>query len=181
MLNHISDEELRDMYYEQGLSGKQIASIVGCSAAAVCMRMKAAGMVARKSYEYPHTEKQRRAWQENGKRLGSSEAAKAARVANGKRNAGRRKRDYELGGHEKKRSDGYIKVYVPDHPRCTADGYVMKHTLVMEREIGRHLQPGEVVHHKNHIRDDNRIENLQLMTATEHMAMHMKERYMKGV
>lgn len=29
----------------------------------------------------------------------------------------------------------------------------------------------------NHIRDDNRIDNLRFMTKSDHMSMHMKERY----
>ena len=46
----------------------------------------------------------------------------------------------------------------------------------MEQAIGRYVLPGEVVHHINHVRDDNRLENLQLMTFKEHAGLHMKER-----
>lgn len=53
----------------------------------------------------------------------------------------------------------------------------MKHILVMEREIGRNLAADEVVHHINRIKDDNRLENLQLMTKHDHMSMHNKMRY----
>lgn len=180
MLNHISDERLREMYWEAGLSGKQIAQQLGCSAAAVSMRMKESGIAARSPHDYPPTEKQKKALVENGRKLSSYPAAKVAQSLNGKRNKGLRKRsDYEFGGHEKKRTDGYIKVYVPDHPHATADGYVMKHILVMERQIGRYLNDNEVVHHVNHIRDDNRIENLRLMTKHDHMSMHMRERHEK--
>lgn len=52
----------------------------------------------------------------------------------------------------------------------------MEHDLVMECIIGRHLKDDEVVHHKNKIRNDNRKENLELMTFKEHAALHMKER-----
>lgn len=34
----------------------------------------------------------------------------------------------------------------------------------MESRIGRKLRPGETVHHKNGVRDDNRAENLELWT-----------------
>jgi hypothetical protein len=49
----------------------------------------------------------------------------------------------------------------------------------MECFIGRHLREDEVVHHINHIRDDNRLENLKLMTFTEHARLHMIERHQK--
>lgn len=82
-------------------------------------------------------------------------------------------------GHKKTRADGYIAIYFPDHPKSNKDGYVMEHDLVMECIIGRHLKNDEVVHHKNHIRNDNKKENLELLTFKEHAALHMKERQAK--
>lgn len=77
-------------------------------------------------------------------------------------------------GHKKRRSHGYIAIYFPDHPLSNSDGYIMEHQLVMECLIGRHLKKYECVHHMNFIRDDNRKENLQLMTINEHMSLHSK-------
>lgn len=176
MNSQIVDEEIRKLYWDEGLNMKQVGDAVGCSAATICHRMKKAGMPVRKIHDYPPTEKQIAAWERNGHRVGNTPGNSERGRRNGLLNKGRRKRDYEFGGHEKKRTDGYIKVYVPDHPNATADGYVMKHILVMEREIGRFIQDDEVVHHINHIRDDNRIENLRLMKRHDHMSMHMKER-----
>ena len=80
-------------------------------------------------------------------------------------------------GHKKKRHDGYIAIYFPDHPKSTDGGYIMEHILVMEALIGRHLEQNECVHHKNGIKHDNRKENLVLMTNSEHMSLHAKERW----
>ena len=82
-------------------------------------------------------------------------------------------------GHTKDHNRGYVLAYAPKHPKAHKDGYVMLHTVVMERAIGRYLNDNEVVHHENRNRKDNRLENLVLMNKHEHCSMHMKERHMK--
>jgi hypothetical protein len=57
---------------------------------------------------------------------------------------------------------GYIRVWIPDETEPGRGRHVMQHRLVMEQHLGRKLFPNENVHHKNGIRDDNRIENLEL-------------------
>jgi hypothetical protein len=61
---------------------------------------------------------------------------------------------------------GYVLTHNPDHPVCQGNKrkYVGEHRLVMEKHLGRYLKPYESVHHKNGVRDDNRLENLELWT-----------------
>lgn len=74
------------------------------------------------------------------------------------------------------RKDGYIYGICVGHPRAQRGKYVLEHILVMEGYLGRYLNKGEIVHHKNHIRQDNRLENLQLMSDSEHRRNHNMER-----
>ena len=69
--------------------------------------------------------------------------------------------------------NSYILIYKPNHPFATKENYVLEHRLVMEKIVKRYLKPGEVVHHINRIRDDNRIENLMLFeNDSEHFKYH---------
>lgn len=67
--------------------------------------------------------------------------------------------------------DGYVLVKQFDHPRRDRHNYVREHRLVMEEMIGRYLEPGEVVHHKDGNKQNNAPENLELFgTNAEHLA-----------
>lgn len=63
---------------------------------------------------------------------------------------------------------GYVRVCQPDHPAATRAGWVFEHRIVVERVLGRYLARDEHVHHLNHVRHDNRPENLTMLTASEH-------------
>jgi len=77
------------------------------------------------------------------------------------------------GGKYTTKRDGYIFTYCPKHPFAKRNGkggggYVLEHRLVMEKIIGRYLTKEEDVHHKNGIKDDNRPENLMLISHNHH-------------
>ena len=90
-----------------------------------------------------------------------------------------------------KHSRGYVLKSTPLHPFADNGGYIPEHRLVMESWLREnrpdspyliklgdnlYLSPDYIVHHKNRILEDNRIENLQAMTISEHMSYHMLNR-----
>lgn len=50
--------------------------------------------------------------------------------------------------------------------------YVPKHEMVIRKKIGRATRPGELVHHRNEIKTDNRLSNLKLDNYKQHAMDH---------
>lgn len=75
-------------------------------------------------------------------------------------------------GGKKTSTRGYRLVLKPEHHRADRNGYVLEHILAFEEATGLIVPDGCCVHHLNGIKDDNRIENLCMMTHGAHTAMH---------
>lgn len=79
------------------------------------------------------------------------------------------------GRRVRKNDDGYLMIFQPDHPNAYKDGWMPEHRWVVEQSIGRILETAEQVHHINGAKDDNRIENLTMLSASEHQAITNRE------
>ena len=87
------------------------------------------------------------------------------------------------GGRYKQRGYVLVSIYAlsPEDrklakPMATRSGrkYVPEHRLVMAKAMGRPLKSSEAVHHRNGVKDDNRLENLQLHEHSEHKKEHWR-------
>ena len=172
-MNSVSRDELYKLYVIDGKTMKCISEELGIAVGKIHRLIHQYEIPAKKNTDYAPTDKQRRAWEiigrsQKGKTLSQETRTKISQS-----------RKSHKPGHIKERSDGYRALYYPDYPRSNKDGYVMEHIFIMEQHIGRPLTDNECVHHINFIRNDNRIENLKLMTIHDHMSYHMRFRNAK--
>ena len=100
-----------------------------------------------------------------GKRHRPESILKMRRAARKRRLNGSRNPNWR-GGGRRVSSEGYVMLSFPE------GGRISEHRLVMEKKLGRRLRRGEIAHHINGNRQDNRPENLELMTASQHSKHH---------
>lgn len=78
---------------------------------------------------------------------------------------------------------GYYLIRVPDHPFANCDGFVFEHRLVAEENLlteensvlidgKRYLRQDYDVHHKDRDKKNNAVENLLVLSRSDHMKLH---------
>ena len=128
-----------------------------------------------------HTEETRRKLSEanEGKKLSEETRRKMSESKKGNKNCLGRKLSEE---HKKKLSlthskpigtkktagGGYIQIK-------TENGWEMEHRVVMEKDIGRKLLPEETVHHRDGVRSNNALENLELWTRNHPIGVRFED------
>lgn len=80
-------------------------------------------------------------------------------------------------GGSLKTAQGYILLFgYKEHANSHKRGTILEHILVMSDHLGRPLLPKENVHHLNGIRDDNRIENLELWSTSQPSGQRVEDK-----
>lgn len=137
-LSKVTKEELVELYHKQGLSLAQIGKKYGVFGTMINIKMHNFGISLRGKRDTLPTYQctYRKSWK---------------------------------GGRFTEKS-GYVNIFVdktnPYYSMAGKDGYIKEHRLVVAQHLGRPLLRSEIVHHKNGIRGDNRIENLELFPSS---------------
>lgn len=180
-MNKITLEKglLEDMYIEKQLPMWKIAKICGVAVGTVYNRIHRFNIKARPPKKgmlgktVSQSVRERISKANKGKTI-SAEMRKRISEAN----KGRVFKPTQYGGHIKIHKSGYVRVYLPNHPFASKDGYVFEHILAYEKAHNCYVDRSKyVVHHINGIKTDNRAENLLLMTKQEHMSYHATKRH----
>lgn len=151
--------DLDFLYKVKNMSAKKISELKKCNARTILRELKERKIPIR----------------------GSSDAAKLAFLTGSRKlppvKKGNKCRFWKCGRYIN--SQGYMMLYMPEHPFSNKQGYIAEHRVVMEKKIGRYLFKFEKVHHKGTLyplgskenKHDNREENLILVDNHSHKIM----------
>ena len=150
--------------YQSGSSTTQISAATGISLATVWRRLNAAGVMRNPRQSVLLAISQGRAAAKlrgRGSFMSADgearfrEASKAAKLGKG--------RGWRI------TSQGYVQFTMGEHAERPV------HRVIVEQDIGRSLREEEVVHHVDGDRQNNSLDNLLIMTASQHAALHRRQ------
>lgn len=180
IFNSQDAEQLLCELWDSGEPASEIAIRFGCSATTVRENLRRLGRVISddgnlsESGRRKISESSRKQWQAGKKNpmTGKSHSEKTKKLMSEKQ-SGEQNHNWNNGRKKVKTKNGkshYIYIKSPGHPRTEGKStdYVPEHCLVMEQHLNRYLLPNEEVHHRNGIKNDNRIENLELVVHIAH-------------
>lgn len=196
----VPKEILADMYLRQRLSSGDIGRKFGASTSTVCNKLKSCGIKIRPMAANLQGERFGR-WlvvksegsSEHGQttwlcqcdcgnmghvatgtlRDGGSKSCGCLTKDKARQRHGPLHSQYTNGRTNK---EGYVLLSDKrDHPNANKRGRILEHTFVMSEYLGRPIMPGETIHHKNGVRDDNRIENLELRSHQHGMGARVSD------
>ncbi len=75
-----------------------------------------------------------------------------------------------------KTPEGYILIYNATHPNSNVNGCIFQHIFVMSEHLKRPIKKGESIHHINGVRDDNRLENLEIWHRSHPPGQRLNEK-----
>ncbi len=77
---------------------------------------------------------------------------------------------YNFKGGKRQDKEGYVYLWMPDHPRCKnrQRKYIQEHVFIWEQVNNKLLPMGWIIHHLNGIKFDNRINNLIALPNRKH-------------
>lgn len=152
-------EQLKQLYEKEGRSVKELAAFFSCSPLTLRRHLHRAGIRVRSQSE-----------EMSGRILSPKHREKVVKNLTYGEAAKGESNPYWKGGlsvSSGRRKDGFYVL-------MRVDGkYVKEHRYVMEQHLGRKLERTEHVHHINGIKTDNRIENLVVLTISEHQKHHL--------
>lgn len=161
------DSELLQRMIALYVGGKTIAetaAIVGKPPMTTHRWLKGAGVEIRKSSDG----KKGGAWSAARRAATPSKQVAPRPIVNGVALFGYDLLSFRAIGNRSIDGQGYVVIRIGRGERQ------YEHILVAQSAIGRRLRRGEVVHHINCVRHDNRPENLLVCTRAYHQALHAR-------